>query len=306
MERFDNWMSYSFDNGVINGAKPSMDSTFKLHFKKNYKCQQMSYYDALSYNARMMKDSYSEPFDVLFSGGIDSEIAIRAFKKEGVRFNVYTIRFENDINIQDVTAAVKIADIIGIKLNIVDWNFQKFLENDAEAMFNKTFCPEPRRMLRHAWYDLLDNIPVMGEGEPYWKRDLGMDYTKKSPWHFHWTEDYFTGAIYANTVGRTVISEWYNYTPEIVMSFHKLPLIQKLLNDEIKGKTSCWSSRTEIHKVLWDDIFYKPKLAGYEGPTGKPGEHPEMLTRFNDNFAKQASNQEYKFTEQELESIFLN
>jgi hypothetical protein len=90
------------------------------------------------------------------------------------------------------------------------------------------------------------------------------------------------------------------------MSFHKLPLIQKLLNDEIKGKTSCWSSRTEIHKVLWDDIFYKPKLAGYEGLTGKPGEHPEMLTRFNDNFAKQASNQEYKFTEQELESIFLN
>jgi hypothetical protein len=306
MERFNNWMSYSFNNEVINGAKPAINSTFKLHFKKNYQYQDMSYYDALFYNARMMKDSYSEPFDVLFSGGIDSEIAIRAFKKEGVRFNVYTIRLENDINIQDVTAAVKIADNIGVKLNIIDWNLQKFLENDAIEMFNKTFCPHPSRMLRHAWYDLLDNIPVMGEGEPYWKRELGLDYSKKSQWYLHWCEDYFTGAIYANTVGRKVISEWYNYTPEIVMSFHKLPLIQKLLNDEIKGKVSCWSSRTDIHKVLWDDIYYKPKLVGYEGLTGEPGTNPEMLTTFHNNFSIHASNQEYKFTETELESIFLN
>jgi len=304
MERFDNWMSYSFDNGIVNGSKPSIDSTFKLHFKENYRYKQMSYYDALFYNARMLKDNYTEPFDVLFSGGIDSEIAIRAFKKEGVRFNVYTIRFENDINLQDINFAVKIADIIGIKLNIIDWNLQKFLENDAADMFNKTFCPEPLRMLRHAWYDLLDNIPVMGEGEPYWKRELELDYSKKSKWHLYWKEDYFTGAIYANTTGRKVISEWYNYTPEIVMNYHKLPLIQQLLNDEITGKSSCWSSRTDIHKVLWDDIFYKPKFGGYEGPEGKPGEQPEMLTQFNNNFARHASNQEYKFTKQELENIF--
>ena len=299
-------MSYSFNNEVINGAKPAIDSTFKLHFKKNYQCQDMSYYDALFYNTRMMKDSYSEPFDVLFSGGIDSEVAIRAFKKEGVRFNVYTIRLENDINIQDVTAAVKIADIIGVKLNIIDWNLQKFLENDAIEMFDKTFCPNPSRMVRHAWYDLLDNIPVMGEGEPYWKRELGLDYSKKSQWHLYWSEDYFTGAIYANTVGRKVISEWYNYTPEIVMSFHKLPLIQKLLKDEIKGKLSCWSSRTDVHKVLWDDIYYKPKLVGYEGVTGEPGTNPEILTVFHNDFAIQASNQQYRFTEKELENIFLN
>ena len=60
MERFDNWMSYSFDNGIINGAKPAIDSTFKLHFNKDYKPKQLSYYDALFHNARMMKDSYSE------------------------------------------------------------------------------------------------------------------------------------------------------------------------------------------------------------------------------------------------------
>jgi hypothetical protein len=304
MERFNNWMSYSFEDGVVNGAKPAIDSIFKLHFKKNYQYTQMSYYDALFHNARMMKDSYSEPFDLLFSGGIDSEIVARVFKNEGVRFNLYTIKLENDINIQDVIPAIKIADMIGVKLNIIDWSLQKFLENDAEDMFNETFCPEPRRMIRHAWYDLLDNIPVMGEGEPYWKRELGTDYNTKSDWHLHWKEDYFTGAIYANTVCRTVISEWYNYTPEIVMNFHKLPIVKKLLNDEILGKSSCWSSRTEIHKILWNDIFYKPKLGGYEGPTGMPGFQPEILDRFDSDFANKASNVGYRFTESELENIF--
>lgn len=305
MERFDGWMSYSFDDGKeINGAKPKIDSIFNLHFKKEIKYKKMSYYDALLYNARMMKDSYSEPFDVLFSGGIDSEVVIRTLKQENVRFNAFTIRMENDINLQDVSAAIKIADLIGIKLNIIDWSLQKFLENDAGDMFNKTFCPEPRRMLRHAWYDLLDNIPVMGEGEPYWKREYGTDYSKKSKWHLYWTEDYFTGAIYANTVGRRVISEWYNYTPEIVMNFHSLPLIEKLLDDNIVGKASCWSSRTEIHRVLWEDIFYKPKLGGYEGANGIPGDQPQMLIDFANSYSVRTSNQSYKFLPYELENIF--
>jgi hypothetical protein len=56
----------------------------------------------------------------------------------------------------------------------------------------------------------------------------------------------------------------FNYTPEIVGSFHKLPIIQKLLNVEISGKISCYSSRTEIHKEYWPDIFYKPKLVNYD------------------------------------------
>lgn len=306
MERFDNWMTYSFSDGIINGSKPKIDSVFKLNFKHGYRPKTMSYYDALYYNARAMKDSYNEPFDVLFSGGIDSEVAIRAFKQEGVNFNVYTIRLENGINEQDVNTAVRIAENIGIKLNIIDWNLQRFLENDAEEMFNRTFCPEPRRMIRHAWYDLLDNIPVMGEGEPYWRRELLGDYSRKSDWHLYWTEDYFTGAIYANTIGRTVISEWYNYTPEIVMNFHKLPIVRDLLDDRIIGKQSCWSTRTQIHRELWRDIFDKPKLGGLEGVNGKPGDEPESMTVFSKTVSSKASNQIYRYSVNELENIFNN
>jgi hypothetical protein len=304
MERLNNWMTYSFDDGPINGPKPSAKSVFKIHFKKGLEYQRMSYYDALYYNARMLKDNYSEPFDVLFSGGIDSEIILRIFKEEGIRHNVYTIRMEDDINIRDLNDAKNICNELGVKLNILDWNLQKFFDNDAYDMYQKTFSPAPGRMLRHAWFDLLDNIPVMGEGEPYWKRELGGDHSQKSKWNLYFAEDYFTASIYGNTFGRTTISEWYNYTPEVVMNYHKLPLAQRLINDEIPGKQSSWSSRREIHKTIWPTIPERPKLYGYEGPDGPVGFFPKCITDFIENIVAGTSNYEYRYSEKDLETLF--
>ena len=304
MERFNNWMSYSFDNGPINGAKPSFNSIFKLHFKEGTTYKKMSYYDALYYNTRIMKDNFAEPFDVLLSGGIDSEVVVRLFKEEGVRQNVFTIRLENDLNIRDVTSAINICNELNIKLNIIDWNLKKFIEHDAYDMFSKTFSPMIDRMVRHAWFELFDNIPVMGEGEPYWRRELGADHTKKSDWKLYWVEDYFTASIYANTINRPIISEWYNYTPEIVMNYPELPIVKKLLNDEIPGKQSCWSIRTEIHHHLWPTIGAKPKLAGYEGQENMPGTRPDFLQDFHTKYVDGVSNQGYKFSKEELLEIF--
>jgi hypothetical protein len=304
MERYNDWMSYSFDDGPINGPKPTATSTFKLHFKQGTEYKKMSYYDALFYNARMMKDNYSEPFDVLLSGGIDSEVVVRTFKQEGIKQNVYTFRFENDINIKDVNSAIQIAKDADIKLNIIDWNLQKFFENDAYDLFQKTYSIYPARMLRHAWFDLLDNIPVMCEGEPYWRRELRDDFSEKSKWYLWWVEDYFTASIYANTVGRTIIGEWYNYTPEIVMSYHKLPLVKKLIADNIPGKQSSWSSRTEIHRHLWPSIVDKPKLVGYEGPDRPPGQNPDFMIDFYLEVVHGTNNKAYRYSKKELENIF--
>jgi hypothetical protein len=306
MERLDNWMSYTFDDSNIrNGAKPNRTSKFKLHFKKGFKYQEMSYYDALLYNARMIKDSFSEPFDVMLSGGIDSEIVVKVNKKEGIKQNLYCVRFENDWNVRDVADAKKIANDVGAKLYIIDWNLRDFFDGGgAIELYNKTFCPVPGRMLRHAWYDFFDNIPVNCEGEPYWKREKLGDYKVKSLWKLYWVEDYFTASIYANTTNRTVIGEWYNYTPEIVMNYHRIPIVQKLLNDEFFGKESCWSTRRTIHLPMFPNITDRSKLTGYEGPDLPPGGKPDFMDKFWRDVVSGTENYEYKFTQQELEHIF--
>lgn len=303
MERLNNWMQYSFDDGAIYGPKTGKDSIFKLHFAKGLEVKDLSYYDALFYNARMMAENYSQPFDVLLSGGIDSEIVVRVFKQLGIKQNVYTFRLEDDINIRDVENAKRICANIGVDLKIIDWNLKRWIENDAEAVYQKTFSPIVERMIRFAWFDYLDNIIVMGEGEPYWRRELEGDFSQKSNWQLKWTEDYFMSSIYAKQTGRTVIGEWYNYTPEIVMSFHKLPIIQKLIDDEIPGKISSWSSRTEIHKELWPDIFNRLKLAGYEGAEGYPFSVPKIVSKFQKEVIGNTSNKSYSFTSNDIDNL---
>lgn len=305
MERFNNWMTYRFDNGPLNGPKLSKDAVFKLEFASKLNVKDLNYFDSLVYNAKMIAENYQGPFDVLLSGGIDSEIVVRLNHKLGIKQKVHTFRLENDYNIRDVESSKNICNDLGIDLNIIDWNLQKWIENDAEEVYKKTFSPYVTRMVRFDWFKYFDNVIVMGEGEPYWRREYEADYTKKSNWHLHWVEDYFMSSTYANLIGQKVIGEWYNYTPEVVKSFHKLPLVQRLLNDEVPGKVSCWSSRTEIHQELFPSIQPKIKLVGYEGPDGHPWSQPEFLIKFQNEVIGNTSNHGYKFTEKEINELLL-
>lgn len=302
MERFNNWMSYRFDDGNLLGSKTSKNSIFKLVFPQTINCSDMDYYVALEHNARMVAENFSGPFDVLLSGGIDSEVVVRINHRLKIKQRVHIFRLENDYNIRDVQSAKLICNDLGIKLNIIDWNLQKWIENDAEQVYNQTFSPLIERMVRFAWFKYFDNVIVMGEGEPYWRRDLGSDYEQKSHWHLHWTEDYFMSSIFANLSGQTVIGEWYNYTPEVVKSFHKLPLMRKLFNDEIRGKQSSWSIRTEIHKKFFPEIRPKFKLVGYEG-FNYPFTRPEFMTKFQKEIIGNTSNFGYKFHEHDLDNM---
>lgn len=302
MLRYKEWMSYRFDDGALLAPKKNKNSVFKLEFSKNIDCKEMDYFSALEYNARTVAENFPQPFDVLLSGGIDSEIVVRINHKLGIKQKVHTFRLENDYNIKDVESAKMICSDLNINLNVIDWNLQRWIENDAESMYKKTFSPLIERMVRFAWFEYFDDVVVMGEGEPYWKRDLGSDYQQKSNWHLHWTEDYFMSSIYANLIGKTVIGEWYNYTPEIVKSFHKLPIMKKLLNDEITGKQSSWSLRTGIHKVIFPKIKPKLKLVGYEG-LNYPFTKPEFMTTFQKEIIGDTSNYGYKFHEQDLNNM---
>lgn len=302
MERFQNWQSYSFDDQEPYAPKPNREAIIKFHFKKGYQLKTLNHYEALFYNAEMMRETYNGPFDVLLSGGIDSEVAVRTFHHLGIKQNVYTFKINNDLNKRDLDSAIHICDELGIKLNIIDFDLKKWVENEAEAIYKKTLMPSVEKLVRFSYYNYLDNIIVLGEGEPYWRRTLGADYSQKSDWKFQLAEYDFMNSMYGKLTGRTVIGEWYMYTPEVIMSFHKLPIIQRLLNDEFPGKVSSWSSRTEIYRKIWPTIQDKPKLVGYEH-FNHPFHMPEYLEEFRNTVIKGTSNQYYWYSLEELENL---
>jgi hypothetical protein len=300
MQRFNNWMSYSFD-GIEYGKKLTRESVFSINFNNKIKKDCIpNYKDSLYNNARVMRDSFSEPFDVLLSGGIDSEIVVRTFKDLGIKHNTFIFRLENDYNIRDVNDAIAICQQINIPYKIIDFNLEHFFEHDALEYFNKSFVPRAGRLPRLKWIEYLDNIPVFCDGEPYWKRLYNADYSAQSEWHLQLGEDAYSSSLYASNIDRTVIGDWYEYTPEIILSHMKHPMTQQLLNDQLPGKLSSWSSRYTMHQEIWPEIVTRKKLVGYEGLTGNPGTGPDFIGDFQRMYMSNTTNIQQTLTQDQV------
>jgi hypothetical protein len=300
MQRFNNWMSYSFDE-IEYGKKLSKESIFSINFNKKIKKNTIpSYKDALYNNGKIMRDSFNEPFDVLLSGGVDSEIVVRLFKDLGIKHNTFIFRLENDYNIRDVNDAISICQQINIPYKIIDFNLEHFFEHDALEYLNKSFVPRAGRLPRLKWIEYLDNIPVFCDGEPYWKRLYTTDYSIQSEWHLQLSEDAYSSSLYASNIDRTLIGDWYEYTPEIILSHMEHPMTQKLLNDQLHGKLSSWSSRYAMHQEIWPEIITRKKLVGYEGATGNPGTGPDFIGDFQRMYMDNITNTKKILTQDQV------
>jgi hypothetical protein len=301
---FNRWLSWSF-NDVPYGIRKNKDDIYKLHIDiSNIPNRNKSYKEELYNNAKTMRDYYTGKFDVLLSGGIDSEVVVRTFKDLKIPHNTYIFKYENNINYKDVLSAIEIAVSLNIPYKIIDFNLEKFFKNDAIDLFQKSGCIRAGRLPHLKFFDYLDNIPIMGEAEPYWLRELEEDYSRASVWRFPLNESNHNASMYLQNLNRDNVCDWYEFDPNLIRAFNKLPTIQDLINDRIIGKQSSWTSRAFIHQQIWPEIKYKHKLTGYEG-TNYPGVYPEYIIEMQDYMTKQiGEGKEYWFTYDELTELF--
>jgi hypothetical protein len=308
MNHYKNWINFSFENG--SQKKENLKSTLAINVDIPDNILNISYKDALYRNASLMRDSFSEPFDVLLSGGIDSEVIVRVFKDLGIKHNTFIFKYEDDLNVRDVNSAVDICNSLNINYKLIDFNLKKFYESsEAADIFEKTLIPAASGLSRIKWLDYLDNIPINGEGEPYWRRELKGDYSQKSVWNYELNEFFLFYSLNQQTLNRTIIGEWYLYTPEITMSHFNHPLIKKLLSDQTPRKESSISSKLILHREIWPEIKTKEKLTGYEGPTGSTSWNnvPPYFKDFSDRNEKIkiTKNTKILYPSDNFEKVFL-
>jgi hypothetical protein len=300
---FNDWLVWSFNDAPF-GSRKNKDDIYKftinpLTIDKPIK----SYKEELYNNARLMRDYHTGKFDVLLSGGIDSEVIVRIFKDLNISHNTYIFKYENNINYKDVVSAIEIATSLNIPYKIIDFNLEKFFNTEAYDIFQKSGCIRAARLPHLKFFDYLDNIPIMGEGEPYWLRELVGDYSRNSEWLFPMNESNHNCAMYLHSLGRDNLCDWYEFNPNLIKAFNNLPLIQDLLDDKLIGKQSCWTSRIPIHQTIWPDIKNKHKSTGYEGDK-YPGTYPEYMHKIQKYMTSTIGDgNEYWYTLDELNKI---
>jgi hypothetical protein len=288
----DNWLVWSFD-GVEYGPKTSPTDVMGLKLIPTIK-ETKSYYTELCLNAIRIKEKFGSNLSLLFSGGVDSEIILRVYKDLKIPLNVFIFKYENNFNYRDVACAIRICESLNCKFTIIDFNLKKFFENDAYDIWTKCYTDTSGRLPQMAFSNYVDGVSIMGSGEPEWRKQTD------NTWKFELDESDKIWSVYNKTIGKNVICDWYEYSPEIIVSHLKLPYVQKLLNNEIPGKLSSVSSKGLIHKNIWPDLEIRQKLVGFEHDQ-TPGSKPDFMIAFENEFINGKVNcLNYKFTQDEL------
>lgn len=219
--------------------------------------------------ARTIRRNTNEAIVVLFSGGADSEVALRSFVESGVEVSAAILRFADDLNVHDYAWAVMICETLKVPYRFYDLDLRTFWKTDALAYANSTQCVSPQLLSTMWLVDQVSGYPVLGSGEHYIAKRSPSNPSQASGEYprTHWDliEKEKIAAWYRHFLvrRRDGCPGFFQYTPELMLSWLVDPMGLDLWNDRIHGKRDSMSTKLRFYKQHFD-IKDRPKYSGFE------------------------------------------
>jgi hypothetical protein len=287
----NDWFKWTYDGNAF-GARTSTESIFDIEIKPTVRSFK-TFKEELLNNTRQIRDTFSEPLDLFFSGGVDSEVILRCHIELKIPINVIIVKYENEYNALDLMHALRICNELNVTPKIIDFNLEKFFENEAYDIWSKGMFLNSGRLPHMKMLEYSDNIPIMGDANPTWFYDRGV-------WRYLFREVDYSQSVYAKITGRDAVLDWYQHSPEV--------LLAHALEEEIITMRSKFGTMDDFEKTkyrlnsrIWPSIKIRPKRVGFEGklPFGHPMSKPEFMLNFNQTHIT-FKNTHISFTEEDF------
>jgi hypothetical protein len=275
----DENFSYGYDSGLYN-LRISKDSIFNCYYKQA-KYLPSSFKDECIKVAIKTSD-YAKTQNripiILLSGGADSEVVVRSFIDSGRSFVAVTNIFEKKLNFHEIEYVLRFQKKHKFDLEFVNIDIEKWLLSEESLMMaeeSKCLRPEmlPTMKLMHDIYFKMNGIPVLGNGDFYVSKDLDMTarlkYNQiKYKWNYVEFEYILAWMRYA--VQKKIIGSinFFQQTPEIVLSMAMHPRMKNLFSEQPIGKHSSRSTKYLIYNDSWNDVEPRIKFHGGEKISG--------------------------------------
>jgi hypothetical protein len=275
MKTLDENFSYGYDEGIYN-LRTSPRSQFKCYYRRASRTP-ASFREECVTVCREISDyaiSQDKTPYVLLSGGLDSEVVVRSFIESGRDFHVITNRFCNDLNDHEIEYVERLCSSFNLNPIYVDIDIKEWLLSNESFTFaydSKCVYSEmlpTMKLMRDVYVDL-GGIPVLGNGDLYVSKEINDqwrigDGTVKYEWQYIEYEYILAWMRYA--VGHNIVGSinFFQQTPEVVLSIAQDPLIQNLVKDNPEGKQSSRSTKYQVYKKYWPDIDLRSKFHGAE------------------------------------------
>jgi len=227
--------------------------------------------------AKLISDDFGSDLVVMFSGGTDSEIVLRAYKHIGITPRSVFIKFKNDYNISDLKIADTIARELDIKLEVIEFDVKDFYRSGEAYEFSKTIQCRQIAYLTIYHHILKMQCPAVMGGEMLLRRHVDR---MGSRWYYCFRENEDASAMrFSIKYDIPLVNEWFSYTPEMMLYYLDEPEIKQLISNRYNYKMSSVSSKNDILQSLMPTIIDKQKTHGYEQLMGFNGETYNSLYR---------------------------
>lgn len=257
----DQNFSYGYDGDIYN-LRLTSDSQFHCYYRRA-KYFPRSFREECVKNAVKISD-YAESVNrtptILFSGGMDSEIVIRAFQESDRDFKIIINRFENNLNSHDIFYAKKFLDENHLTAEFVDIDVETWLtSNESLSMAKDGKCAYSQMLPTMRLIDLVYNqrqgVPVLGNGDFYASKIEGqwqyVEFEYILAWMRYCVEKQIPGSI-----------NFFQQTPEIVLAMAQDPLIRETVR--IDREPNLRLTKYRIYQRYWPDIAIRNKFNGME------------------------------------------
>jgi len=233
--------------------------TFTVYFDSLPK-QYGNYFIESCKAAKEIYDLKQGKLYVLYSGGVDSEYALSIFLSLGMDLTPVIINLNPEYNNFDTDYAIKFCNKHKINPLVVNLDFDQFVKSGKFLEVSKICRSEIFHRAATAYVaGQLDGTILLGDGEPYIKKDSNNNWNIEIYEHDYAVWNYFIAkGIYGTT-------HFNRYTPEMLLSFFADERMIELANNTVPGKLSSNSSKFIIYNRHCDfNLEERPKYHGYE------------------------------------------
>jgi len=231
--------------------------------------------------ARLIGQMARGPIRVLFSGGIDSEVALRSFLAAGVDMSAVILRFADDLNIHDISHAVVTCESLNVKYRFFNMDVRDFFSSrEAWAYAELTACVTPQFLPTMWLADQIDGFTVIGSGDCLIVRsEIENDCPRLGPYSalfsaepvavdggpWNLWEKEKVAAFYRFFLKRKreACPGFFQYTPELIASFITDEITVRYLNLAPDSVMTAGAAKYPLYKKYFP-IAPRPKYTGYE------------------------------------------
>lgn len=300
MSFINNWISWSYNGDPAQKFKLRPDSVMTISVNPAGTHALGSFRQEILNNMQLIRDSFSGPLDLAFSGGGDSELALRCFHELGIPVNVISFRYNDDLNYLDLQRGQYICQGLNIKQTVIDIDLKQFYENDAHDLWTTGYYLNAGRLVHMKMLEYMDNTPLFCDGVIQSNIAISRYHGE---WCFRFKEISLSLANYCNRIGRPAVANVFDFSPRPLARFLQIPTIAGLFTNRLPDVTDYSMIKYQLLNQLYPAIAIRDKMTGWEGDmlAGKDTSRPPYMIDFNNQYIfEDPESQKFKIAASEI------